>query len=186
MRVITGKYKGRKLNSPENYDIRPTSDKAKEAMFSILTAEIYGSRVLDLFAGTGSLGIEALSRGAEACVFADASRASLNLIKSNIAHCKIEEETKVLAGDYRKVLANLSSKIADGLEEKFDIILLDPPYGKGLLTDAIQLISEGDVLAEDGVIIAEHRKEEELPEEIGRFSKEKDRRYGIVKLSIYR
>ncbi|MBQ6496692.1 MAG: 16S rRNA (guanine(966)-N(2))-methyltransferase RsmD [Firmicutes bacterium] len=178
MRVITGKYKGRKLNSPENYAIRPTSDKAKEALFSILTAEIYGARVLDLFAGTGSLGIEALSRGAEYCVFADASRASLNLIKSNLEHCKVEEETRVLAGDYRKVLANLN--------EPFDIILLDPPYGKGLIPDAIRLISEGDLLKEGGVIIAEHRKEEDLPETIGKYQKEKDRRYGIVKLSIYR
>ena len=178
MRVITGKYKGRKLNSPENYAIRPTSDKAKEALFSILTAEIYGARVLDLFAGTGSLGIEALSRGAEYCVFADASRASLNLIKSNLEHCKVEEETRVLAGDYRKVLANLN--------ESFDIILLDPPYGKGLIPDAIRLISEGDLLKEGGVIIAEHRKEEDLPETIGKYQKEKDRRYGIVKLSIYR
>ena len=178
MRVITGKYKGRKLNSPENYAIRPTSDKAKEALFSILTAEIYGARVLDLFAGTGSLGIEALSRGAEYCVFADASRASLNLIKSNLEHCKVEEETRVLAGDYRKVLANLN--------EPFDIILLDPPYGKGLIPDAIRLISEGDLLKEGGVILAEHRKEEDLPETIGKYQKEKDRRYGIVKLSIYR
>lgn len=178
MRVITGKYKGRKLNSPENYAIRPTSDKAKEALFSILTAEIYGASVLDLFAGTGSLGIEALSRGAEYCVFADASRASLNLIKSNLEHCKVEEETRVLAGDYRKVLANLN--------EPFDIILLDPPYGKGLIPDAIRLISEGDLLKEGGVIIAEHRKEEDLPETIGKYQKEKDRRYGIVKLSIYR
>ncbi|MDO4869784.1 MAG: 16S rRNA (guanine(966)-N(2))-methyltransferase RsmD [Bacillota bacterium] len=186
MRVITGKYKGRKLNSPENYDIRPTTDKAKEALFSILTAEIYGSRVLDLFAGTGSLGIEALSRGAEYCVFGDSSRTGVGLIKSNLQHCNVEEETKVIAGDFRKTLMNLASRIEDGLEEKFDIILLDPPYNKGMLPEAIRMISEGDILAEDGVIVAEHRKEEELPEEIGRFNKEKERRYGIVKLSIYR
>ena len=186
MRVIAGKYKGRRLNSPENYDIRPTSDKAKEAMFSILTAEVYGSRVLDLFAGTGSLGIEALSRGAASCVFADSSRASLRLINANLEHCAVEEDTKVLPGDFRKVLLKLSARIEDGLEEKFDIILLDPPYGKGLLTEAIELISDGNILSEGGTIIAEHRKEEELPDTIGRYKKEKDRRYGIVKLSIYK
>ena len=186
MRVIAGKYKGRKLNSPDNYDIRPTTDKAKEALFSILTNEIYGSRVLDLFAGTGSLGIEALSRGAEYCVFADSSRESIRLIKSNLEHCKVEEDTKVTAGDFRKTLMNLSSRVEDGLEEKFDIILLDPPYNKNILPEAIELISGGGILADDGVIIAEHRKEEELPDEIGSFTKEKERRYGIVKLSIYR
>ena len=186
MRVIAGKYKGRKLNSPDNYDIRPTSDKAKEACFSILTPVIYGSRVLDLFAGTGSLGIEALSRGAESCCFADSSRAALNLIKSNLEHCGVEEETKVLAGDYRKIITNLSARIEDGLMEKFDIILLDPPYGKGLLEDALEMISENEILAEEGVIIAEHRKEEELPDTIGRLNEEKERRYGIVKLSIYK
>jgi len=186
MRVIAGKYKGRKLNSPENCDIRPTSDKVKEAMFSILTADVCGSRVLDLFAGTGSLGIEALSRGADCCVFADSSRAGLNLVKSNLQHCKVEEETKTVPGDYRKVLMNLSSRIEDGLEEKFDIVLLDPPYGKGFLTDAIEMISDGKILREDGIIIAEHRKEEELPDTIGGYNREKDRRYGIVKLSIYK
>lgn len=185
MRVIAGKYKGRRLNAPDNYDIRPTSDKAKEALFSILTMELYGSRVLDLFAGTGSLGIEALSRGAGSCCFADASRAALNLIKANLAHCGVEEETKVLAGDYKKVIAHLASKIVDGLEQPFDIILLDPPYGKGLLTDALERISESGILAEGGVIAAEHRKEEDLPDTIGRFQKEKERRYGIVKLSFY-
>lgn len=185
MRVITGKYRGRKLNTPENYDIRPTSDKAKEALFSILTNEIYGSRVLDLFSGTGSLGIEALSRGAEYCVFADASRQSLNLVKENLEHCKVEEETRVMAGDYRKILKQLGDRIGDGLEEAFDIILLDPPYNKGMLEPAFAIIEEGGILAPGGLIVAEHRKEEILPEEMHGFVKAKERRYGVVALSIY-
>lgn len=185
MRVITGKYRGRKLNTPADYDIRPTADKAKEALFSILANELYGSRVLDLFAGTGSLGIEALSRGAEYCVFADASGKSLKLVKENLEHCKVEEKTKVVAGDYRKVLKNLSDRVEDGLEEPFDIIFLDPPYNKGLLTDAFELISQGKLLSQDGVIVAEHRKEEILPDEIAGFEKAKERRYGVVVLSIY-
>lgn len=185
MRVIAGKYKGRKLNTPEDYEIRPTSDKAKEALFSILTNEIYGARVLDLFAGTGSLGIEALSRGAEYCAFADASRKSLSLVKENLEHCKVEEKTKVMAGDYKKVLKNLGDRVADGLAEPFDIILLDPPYNKGLLDDAFRLIAEGGLLAEGGTIVAEHRKEEILADSIHGFSKYKERRYGVVMLSIY-
>ena len=185
MRVITGKYRGRKLATPANHDIRPTTDKAKEALFSILANEIWGSHVLDLFAGTGSLGIEALSRGAEYCVFADSSRDSLRLIKENISHCEITEKVKVVPGDYKKVLKNLATLVADGLEQPFDIIILDPPYNAGLLADAFELIAEGNLLAEDGVIVAEHRKEEKLPEEMAGFSLVKERRYGIVVLSIY-
>ncbi len=186
MRVIAGKYKGRKLNAPEDNNIRPTSDKAKEALFSILTNEIYGSRVLDLFAGTGGIGIEALSRGAEYCAFADYSRKSLALVRENLQHCKVEEPTKILPGEYTKVLKNLGDKIADGLEKPFDIIVLDPPYSKGMLDEAFRLIRDGQVLADEGTIVAEHRKDEDLAEEIHGFERVKERRYGIVKLSIYR
>lgn len=185
MRVITGKYKGRKLNTPQDYEIRPTTDKAKEALFSILAGELYGSRVLDLFAGTGGLGIEALSRGAQYCVFADASRKSLNLVKENLEHCGVDEKTKILPGDYKKVLKTLADRIEDGLEQPFDIILLDPPYNRGLLDEAFRLISEGGLLSDDGTIVAEHRKEEETPDDFHGFVKTKERRYGVVVLSIY-
>ncbi|MDD6190997.1 MAG: 16S rRNA (guanine(966)-N(2))-methyltransferase RsmD [Firmicutes bacterium] len=177
MRVITGKYKGRKLAAPSGHEIRPTSDKVKEAMFSILTDRIYGSRVLDLFAGTGSIGIEALSRGAEYCVFGDNSGESLRLVKENLAHCKVEEKTRVVPGDFKKVLKNL--------EGKFDIIILDPPYNGGMMPDAFRLIEEFQLLDDEGVIVAEHRKEEILPDETGGFIKIKERKYGIVVLSIY-
>ena len=141
--------------------------------------------MLDLFAGTGGLGIEALSRGAEYCVFADASRKSIALVKENLDHCKVEEKTKIMPGDYKKVLKNLGDRIEQGLEEQFDIIILDPPYNKGLLADAFRLIAEGSILAPEGTIIAEHRREEELPEVFEGFSKTKERRYGVVTLSIY-
>ena len=178
MRVIAGKYKGRKLESPDNYDIRPTTDKAKEALFSILYNDIPGARVLDLFAGSGGLGIEALSRGAAECIFADHSRKSVSLVRRNLEACHVEEPARVLAGDYRKILA--------GLEGSFDIILMDPPYDAGLLEEAFRLIQDHGLLSEGGVIVCEHRKEEELPEEVSGFVMEKQRRYGIVKLSIYR
>ena len=177
MRVIAGKYKRRRLESPADNSIRPTTDKVKEALFSILSERIWGSRVLDLFSGSGSLGIEALSRGAELCVFADNSRESLRLIKDNIAHCRAQQGARVMAGDFKKILMKL--------DEKFDIILLDPPYGKGFLEPCLALIREHDLLAEDGVIVAEHRKEEEMPEELEGFTREKERKYGIIKLSIY-
>ena len=101
MRIIAGDYKGRRLETPRDYSVRPTTDKVKEAMFSILTNDIWGSRVLDLFAGTGSLGLEALSRGASECVFADQSRDSLRIIRNNIEHCGAGGKAKVVQGDYR-------------------------------------------------------------------------------------
>lgn len=157
--------------------VRPTTDKVKEAIFSILMNEIYGSNVLDLFSGTGNLGLEALSRGAEHCWFCDSSRDSLKLIRENITYCKANERSTVLAGDFRKVLARITTQM--------DIILLDPPYGMDMLPECFDLISEYDLLAENGLIIAEHRKEEQLPEELGKYSKIKERKYGTVVISIY-
>ena len=177
MRVIAGDYKGRKLRTPSDYSIRPTTDKVKEALFSILAEEIYGSRVLDLFSGTGNLGIEALSRGADECVFGDNSRESIRLIKENIAHCGAEDGAVVMPGDFRKLLMNVQGT--------FDIILLDPPYGKGLMEPCFELIRERGLLSDGGVIVAEHRKEERFPDELQGYRKVKERKYGIVMLSIY-
>ena len=110
-------------------------------------------------------------------MFGDNSRESLAVIKSNISHCRAEEGARVIAGDFKKVLMCL--------EEPFDIILLDPPYGKGFLEPSFELIREKNLLAEDGVIVAEHRREEKMPEELHGFKKIKERRYGVVMLSIY-
>lgn len=177
MRIIAGNYKGRRLTSPMDDRVRPTSDKVKEAIFSILMNEIYGSNVLDLFSGSGNLGLEALSRGAEHCWFADSSRDSLKLIRENISYCKANDKATVLAGDFRKVLARLTTPM--------DIILLDPPYNMGMLPECFELIEEYDLLAENGLIIAEHRREEILPEQFGKFTKVKERKYGTVVVSIY-
>lgn len=177
MRVIAGKYKGRKLNTPSGNSIRPTTDKVKEALFSMLSNDIVESRFLDLFSGTGSIGIEALSRGARECVFCDISRESLRLLKENVNHCGIKEGVRIYAGDYRK---NLMIQ-----NDKFDIIFLDPPYDKGMLKECFRLIEECSLLNKSGLIVAEHRKEEELEEDLYGFSKLKERKYGIVKLTIY-
>jgi 16S rRNA (guanine(966)-N(2))-methyltransferase RsmD len=185
MRVITGIAGGRKLKSPEGEAVRPTTDQVKQAIFNILQFDLEGRRVLDLFGGTGQLGIEALSRGASYCLFADASRKSLNLVKQNLDHCKVEEETRIAAGDYSKVLKSLAGRIEDGREEPFDIILLDPPYDAGFLDEVFRLIAEGGVLSSGGIIVAEHRKQIEMPDELYGFTRTKERRYGVVKLSIY-
>lgn len=177
MRVIAGKYKGRKLRAPENYEIRPTSDKVKEALFSILTGDVYGAEVLDLFSGTGALGIEALSRGAAGCTFVDSSRAAVSLIRENLENCHAEEETRLRTGDVCKVL--------ESLEGPFDIILADPPYNRGFPEKILTLIDENGLLAEDGVLVIEHSRREDLPEKTGALFREKKRRYGICELSVY-
>lgn len=177
MRIIAGEYKGRRLHPPLDNRIRPTSDKVKEAVFSILTNEIYGSKVLDLFAGTGNLGLEALSRGAEHCWFCDSSRDSIRLLRENISYCRADERVTVMTGDFRKILGRLT--------QPMDIIFLDPPYNMGLLPECFSLIAENELLAEEGLIIAEHRREEILPEEMSGYRKIKERKYGTVVISIY-
>lgn len=177
MRIIAGDYKGRRLHAPLDNQIRPTSDKVKEAVFSILSNDIYKSNVLDLFGGTGNLGLEAISRGAEHCWFSDNSRDSLRLIKENINYCRADKKATVIPGDFRKVLSNL--------DVSMNIIFLDPPYNKNMLGECFSLIHEYHLLAEGGLIVAEHRKEEKLPEHMESFSKLKERKYGTVVISIY-
>ena len=180
MRIITGDFKGRRLEMPENNYIRPTTEKVKEAIFSIIAGNLEDAVCVDLFAGTGNLGLEALSRGAEKCYFADNSRESLDLIKRNIAMCKADEWSTVIPGDFEKVLTRLGER-----GEKIDIFFLDPPYKKGLYERCFELIREFDLLAEEGIIIAEHNVRDKLAEELYGFEIIKERSYGTVAISIY-
>lgn len=151
MRVISGKYKGRKLFSPRGDEIRPTSDRAKEAVFDILQWEIEGARVLDLFAGSGSLGIEAASRGAAEVIFSDISGESISLINQNLT--KIGIKAQVFKRDYRHML-----EMSGG---RFDIIFIDPPYGSAAGKDAMNIILEKGLLNEGGVIVFETARTKE-------------------------
>ena len=180
MRIITGDFKGRRLEMLENNNIRPTTEKVKEAIFSIIAGNLEDAVCVDLFAGTGNLGLEALSRGAEKCYFADNSRESLALIKRNIAMCRAEEWSVVIPGDFEKVLTRLGEK-----GEKIDISFLDPPYKKGLYERCFELIREHELLAEEGIIIAEHNVRDKLAEELSGFEMIKERTYGTVAISIY-
>ena len=180
MRIIAGDFKGRKIEMPVGYDIRPTTEKVKEAMFSIIGSVIYDAVAVDLFSGTGNLGLEALSRGAEKCYFCDNNRSSIELIKRNIANCRAEEWSVLIPGDYEKCLMRISEK-----GEKVDIFIIDPPYKKGLYDRCFELIDELDLLAEGGLIIAEHKREDEFPDEMSGFTKLKDRHYGTITLSVY-
>ncbi len=178
MRIITGDYRGRKLETPIGTDVRPTTDKVKEAVFNILMNDIWDSICVDLFAGTGNLGLEALSRGAKKCYFCDNSRESLNLIKTNIEKCGARDQSVVLAGDYTKALTRI--------KEQVDIFFLDPPYQAGLYEKCLEMIDSLDLLTEEGIIIAEHGVRDQVPEQIGRLTKVKERKYGKTLVSIYR
>lgn len=177
MRIIAGVYKGRKLTPPSDLSVRPTPDRVKEALFSMLGSDIDDAIVLDLFAGSGNLGLEALSRGASSCYFGDSSRDSIRLIQQNVAHCKAEAHSHIILGDYRNVLAQL--------REKVDIVFLDPPYREQLWQDVLAILSEKDLMNPDGLVVLEHPKEMEFPQELYNFRKIKERRYGTVVLSIY-
>ena len=178
MRVISGKAKGVVLKTPDGMQTRPTADRVKEALFSILQFDLPGTKVLDLFGGTGQLGIEAISRGAKSAVFVDAGDAPCRLIKENLRRAKMEGEGHVIRADYLQFLAQC--------REKFDIIFLDPPYAEVFLENAIKKISEIDILQSGGIIVAERPVEKVLDLEISGFSRSKDYKYGKTFLTLYR
>ncbi len=178
MRVIAGKYKGRKLEAPLDMSVRPTTDKVREALFDILMSDVPGSVFCDLFAGSGAIGIEALSRGAEKCWFCDADRASMRLIKTNLRICGAGEEARTVTGDYRKALRKIQDKV--------DVFFIDPPYQSGVYESCLSQIEILDLLSDDGIIILEHDLRTDTPDETDGLEKVKDHRYGKTVLSIYR
>ena len=174
MRVITGSARGRRLKTPEGQDIRPTTDNVKESVFNILQFDIEGRRVLDLFAGTGQLGIECLSRGAREAVFIDADRDAVKIVKENLKTCGFS--APVLQQDALSFLNNCG---------KFDLIFVDPPYDAGLYEPVLEKINSVDILSDGGIILCESRRETVLPEMRRPYCKKKEYRYGRVKLSLY-
>ena len=176
MRVITGKARGVQLKTPDGMLTRPTADRVKEALFSIINFDIPGAQVLDLFGGTGQLGIEAMSRGAERCVFVDAREDACKLIKENLKRTKLEGT--VIRSDYMEYL--------NRCKEQFSIIFLDPPYAEEYLENAIKRIAEIDILQTDGIIVAERPVGKELTWDFDGYQRSKDYKYGKTLLTIYR
>ena len=174
MRVITGSARGRKLKTPENYDIRPTTDNVKESVFNIIQFDIEGRRVLDLFAGTGQLGIECLSRGASSAVFVDQSREAVKIVKENLKACGLSGT--VVQSDATSFLRTCG---------KFDIIFVDPPYDSDLYESVLNTVNSIDILSDGGIIICESRRERALPEMTAPYKKRREYTYGKVKLCIY-
>ena len=178
MRVVTGKARGVLLKTPEGMQTRPTADRVKEAMFSIVNFDIPGASVLDLFAGTGQLGIEALSRGAKSAVFVDAREDACKIVRENLRRTKMENQAKTVRSDYLEYLKRC--------REKFDIILLDPPYAEVFLETALKTIGEIDILQSGGIIITERPLGKELLLDFDGFARSKDYKYGNTLLTLYR
>ena len=174
MRVITGTARGRRLKTPDNYDIRPTTDNVKESVFNIIQFDIEGRQVLDLFAGTGQLGIECLSRGAAGAVFVDRDKDAVRIVKDNLKTCGMK--ATVLQEDSISFLNHCG---------KFDVIFIDPPYDSDLYESALKIINLVDILSDGGIIICEARREKVLPEMTEPYRKRKEYDYGKVKICIY-
>lgn len=176
MRVITGTAKGRRLKTLEGNDVRPTTDKVKEAIFSSIQFDIEGRQILDLFAGSGQLGIEALSRGAQSAVFVDLNPEAIDIIRDNLKVTGFEDISKIIRADYFSFIASA--------KEKFDIAFLDPPYREGLLESALSTVT--NIINDTGIIICEHPIDVNLSKEINGFIEKKQLKFGKILVSVYK
>lgn len=176
MKVITGSLRGRNLDTLGGDDVtRPTTQSTKEALFSSIQFEIEGRRVLDLFAGSGQLGIEAISRGARNCTFVESNKNAYKIVQGNIEKCKIEDKSKLVLGEAKGFLMK---------KDCFDIAFVDPPYHKGRIEECLPLLTA--LMSEGGVIVCESAKDEELPQEVNSWHIDRERHYGKTKLTYYR
>ena len=176
MRVITGTAKGCRLETPEGMDTRPTVGRVKEGIFSAICFDIEGRRVLDLFAGSGQMGIEALSRGARSCVFVERSRATAELVGRNCKAARVDAAATVVCRDAVSYLANTA--------ERFDLVFLDPPYGATLWEPCLERLS--DLVTDGATVVCESDRDTDLPETVGTLSVFRTYRYGRVAVRLYR
>jgi 16S rRNA (guanine(966)-N(2))-methyltransferase RsmD len=175
MRVIAGSAKGRKLQTLEGMDVRPTTDKVKEAIFSSVQFDLYDASVLDLFSGSGQMGIEALSRGAQRAVFVDMSAKSLQITRENIASVQMQDRAVCVQADSRDFLTTDPSQ--------YHIAFLDPPYRKDLIQAVLPLLVEH--MISGGKVICEHETELQLPDQVASLSVKKRYRYGKIHVTVY-
>ena len=178
MRIISGEARGRRLKELPGMDTRPTTDKVKESLFNIIQFEVEGRRVLDLFGGTGQLGIEALSRGAASCTFVDQRREAIKVIEENVRLCSFTERARVVQGDSLSFLASC--------RERFGLIFLDPPYRTDLLEKSLESIIAFDILSENGIIVCESAADKLMPPAAAPYVWGRDYRYGKIKLTLCR
>ncbi len=176
MRIITGSRRGKKLKTLEGNAVRPTPDHVKEALFNILQFNVEGRVFLDLFAGSGQMGLEAISRGADHAVFVDSSKASCAVVQENIRATGFEAQARVVNADFAAFLLRNT--------ERFDIAFLDPPYRTGTLEKALPAVAGH--MNRGGVVVCEHPTDESVPERAGEFVRVRDYRYGKILLTVYR
>lgn len=176
MRVITGSARGRKLRTVEGTDVRPTTERVKEALFSAIQFDIEGGMVLDLFCGSGQLGIEALSRGAKFAVFVDSSPESQEVTKQNLLATKLVQKARLVGRDWQSYLP--------GTPDRFDVAFLDPPYNKGIIGQVLPVLA--DKMNPGGIILCETEAPEPLPEKAGGFAIHKRYKYGRIAITMYR
>lgn len=188
MRVIAGSARGRQLQDFKGRSIRPTADRVKEAVFSSLMVRLPGSHVLDLFAGTGALGVEALSRGAGLAVFVENDRKACDLIRANLAACGWKQSlgVRVLQMDAIHWMSSAGARsVRDNEDGRFDIILADPPYFKGYEEKTLELVSGYGFLSPGGVLVLESSARQTLPEQVGSLCMTKSKKYGESMISYY-
>lgn len=178
MRVITGSARGRKLREPAGTETRPTTDRVKEGIFSSIQFEIEGRKILDLFGGTGQMGVEALSRGAAHCTFVDLRKEAVSVIRENVALTGFDGQARIIQGDALSFLSRC--------REKFDVIFLDPPYGSGLLEKTMELVTTIDIVSENGIIVCENGSGTGWPVVSPPYRMQKEYRYGKIKTALYR
>lgn len=178
MRIVAGSLGGRRLETPKGGGIRPTADRVREALFSIIAGRVARSTVLDLFAGTGALGLEALSRGASQAIFVDQSQEAVRLVRSNIARCGVADRAAVIHASAEAALRQLTK-----LGRLFQLIFLDPPYAKGILDRVLPRVVP--IADEGALVVAEHGAKELLPERLGPWRRIDERRYGDTAISFY-
>lgn len=176
MRVITGIARGRRLETLDGEDVtRPTTESVKEAMFSMIQFELEDKKVLDLFAGSGQLGIEALSRGARYCTFVESNKQAMQIVKNNVSHCRLEDVSEFVMSDAYSFLCKKGN---------YDIAFLDPPYKQKMIEKCLPKLFA--MMSSDGIVMCETSREENLPESISGWYADRVRNYGKTKLTLYR
>lgn len=179
MRVIAGEHKGRRLSPPKGQGLRPTSARVKEALFSILGDRTVNARFLDLFAGTGAIGIEALSRGAQSATFVEATSASLKVLRANLIHCGLTASAHVHACSAEIFMRRHAE------ESSFDIVFADPPYHDDIIADLLPSIDRAAIMASEALVVVEHSTKVSAPPQAGRLTLRRQYRYGDTRLSVY-
>jgi len=180
MRITAGEQRGRRLRSPKGLGTRPTSDLLRQAIFNVVGPRVTGARVLDLFAGTGALGAEALSRGAAEATFVEQDRSALASLRANLADLQLSGRARIVPRD---ALAALAALTRTG--ERFDCVFLDPPYAGDLARQCVETLAPGEILSENAVLLVQAFHKTDLPERTGTLSQTWQRRYGETRLTLY-